>query len=239
MKRRSSMNSPLLPTFLSSCLLLFISSISAFNFQQSLLKWFKEADFVAQLHAKHVASESVQHMFKGTPLASAPDQAKIDFANSLAGQMLSQFMVSEQDLLGEWKVGKIVEAAGDDFESETARRGLLNVISSNQMTIFSFVDCPWCLLAKKLLKEEYNLTSGDGTLQVVELEDLGRKGKHLRAAIAIETGRTSMPAIFIGERAIGGYTDGFPGLQSLHESGELISMLEEEEKKKKNFLEVT
>ena len=46
-------------------------------------------------------------------------------------------------------------------------------------------------------------------VQVVELEALGRRGKALRAAAALATGRTSMPNVFIGGRSVGGFTDGF------------------------------
>ena len=43
---------------------------------------------------------------------------------------------------------------------------------------------------------------------MVELEDLGKEGKRLRGAIALASGRTSMPSIWVGGRCIGGYTDG-------------------------------
>ena len=101
----------------------------------------------------------------------------------------------------------------------------------------------------------YNLSDGDGTLQIIELEDLAWEGKELRAAIGLSTGRTSMPAIFINGEGIGGFTDGFevsevrqgqsssavnrplespqydlrrtgaPGLQAMHESGELQQLI--------------
>ena len=43
----------------------------------------------------------------------------------------------------------------------------------------------------------------------------------MRAAIALETGRTSMPAVYVRGEAIGGYTDGKPGLLTLYQTGEL------------------
>ena len=77
-------------------------------------------------------------------------------------------------------------------------------------------------------------------LRVVELEPLGREGKRLRASIAMATGRTSMPAIFVGGRAVGGFTDGdpvgddadlclegSPGLEALADSGKLRELLAE------------
>jgi len=77
-----------------------------------------------------------------------------------------------------------------------------------------------------------------GQVRVVELEELGRYGKALRAAIALATGRTSMPSVWVDGICIGGYTDGdmptgdstcclkgSPGLEALEKSGELQEML--------------
>jgi len=142
-----------------------------------------------------------------------PDDAKISFANGPFGKMVASMMESEQTLLGDWKIRKIVEAAeGDDdsFDADFWHERLLEVLDKSHVTLFSFVDCPWCLLVKKLLRDEYNLVDSDGgALQIIELEDLDRDGKKLRAAIALATGRTSMPACFLGGKSIGGYTDGF------------------------------
>uniref|UniRef100_A0A7S2A7Z5 Glutaredoxin domain-containing protein n=1 Tax=Trieres chinensis TaxID=1514140 RepID=A0A7S2A7Z5_TRICV len=213
-------------------LLSFLSFLSllevavAWSAEKLLLDWFKNSNFVAKLHTQHVESDSVQHMFKGTPLVSAAEDAKIDFATGPFGQAVAEFMASEQALLGDWKVEKIVEAAGPEFDQNEAREFLFQNLDANSITLFSFIDCPWCLLAKRLLAEEpYCLDNGDGILKVVELEDLGRKGKELRAAIALETGRTSMPAVFYGFKGIGGFTDGMPGLKAIHESGNLFKMI--------------
>ena len=71
--------------------------------------------------------------------------------------------------------------------------------------LFSFVDCPWCVAARSLL-DERQLSE---RTRVVELEDLGRRGKALRAALALATGRTSLPNVFVGGRSVGGFTDGY------------------------------
>ena len=89
---------------------------------------------------------------------------------------------------------------------------------STQVVVFSFTDCPWCVAAKKLLAE-YD------SVRDVDLEPLGQRGKTLRAAIALETGRTSMPAVYVRGEAVGGYTDGRPGLLTLHRTGELQERL--------------
>ncbi len=198
------------------------------------------------------------------------------------GQMVANVMAKEQQLLGDWKIDKIVEAAGEEFDEGVSHENLMGILwngyyengdqvddgsrvllgnnikrRSRKVTLFSFVDCPWCLLAKQLLQdEEYqSLLDEDTSLQIIELEDLGVEGKHLRASIALATGRTSMPACFINGKSIGGYTDGFStmnddddaeagegftfvprpevdlrmmeskGLAALHETGELRVLL--------------
>mmetsp|Transcript_38994 Transcript_38994/g.64759 ORF Transcript_38994/g.64759 Transcript_38994/m.64759 type:complete len:243 (+) Transcript_38994:164-892(+) len=201
--------------------------------------WFTSSDGVADLHQKHVSSSSVQHMIKGSPLASAPDAAKIDFARSRAGKAVAQFMMAEQRNIGAWKVDRIVEAAGPEFDAEAERRQLLRRVVSNRVVVFSFVDCPWCLLAKERLTAVTQSGLLDaGELAVTELEDLGPSGKRLRAAIALTTGRTSMPSVWIDGQCIGGYTDGeMPsgepelclegarGLEVLENSGQLEALL--------------
>jgi glutaredoxin len=232
--------------------------------ETKFLQWFKNSDLVAKLHAEHIASPQVQHMMKSTQLVKAPDHDKVRFAESFMGRLVSDAMAKEQQMLGKWKVQKIIEAATPGtgvFEVEAGHEYLLEVIGKAPVTLISFVDCPWCLLAKKLLQEEpYRLDrnfddDSDKILQIVELEDLGWKGKELRASIALATGRTSMPACFIGGLSIGGYTDGFEivnettndehgeiyipdadfdlrlmdatGMKNMHKTGRLQSLIEE------------
>jgi len=244
---------------ISTILILFglSHSINAWSVNKTLLNWFKNSDVVAELHAKHVASPEARHMMKDTPLVTASDESKREFASGPIGDMVSKAMAAEQELLGDWKVQKIVEAAagdGRDFDEEASHAALLELVQNSKITLFSFVDCPWCLLAKDLLHKYYN--GDDVTLQVIELEELGWRGKEVRAAIALSTGRTSMPACFVNGKSIGGFTDGFQrtltdkeeesilnedafvpssfrdlrhlgagGLKAMHESGELQLLL--------------
>lgn len=203
--------------------------------------WFKNSEGVAKLHADHVQSETVQHMMKGTPLVGAPDKLKLDFARGAAGKAVADFMRTEQRFIGDWKIERIVEAAGLGFDADAMRARLLKEVSTHPVVMFSFVDCPWCLLAKEKLGAMEASSSepalSTGNVRIVELEELGREGKALRAAIALATGRTSMPAIFIRGRSIGGFTDGdpcgdpslcydgSPGLEALAASGQLQDML--------------
>ena len=246
------------------------SSNTSGSVQNILLEWFKTSNLAANLHAKHIASPQVEHMMKSTPLVKAPDAEKLQFAESYMGRLVSDMMLKEQRLLGRWKVQKIVEAAtkdGKTFQAEAAHSKLLHMLGENKatVTLFSFVDCPWCLLAKKLLREEPYRSllgnrnkSGNEMLQIIELEEFGWEGKELRASIALATGRTSMPACFIGGFSVGGYTDGFgeieknkykniddnniyvpdadidlrlrgaTGLKSMHESGQLLKLIKEQ-----------
>ena len=182
--------------------------------QNALLSWFKNSEFAKEKHEEHVKSESVMHMIKGTPFASAPEELKLKFVDQPGGQFVSDFMQLEQQMLGDWKVGKIVEAAGSDFDAPTARQELLEIVAECPVVLFSFVDCPWCLAAKQLLQQT---ALSDDELRVVELEDLAERGKRLRAALALTTGRTSLPAVFVGGRAVGGFTDGFGSFDEVRE----------------------
>jgi len=185
------------------------TAVNGWSFQNAIVNYIKTSTLFNELHEEHVTSNQVRHMMKSTPLVNAPDKDKIQFANGPVGKLISDIMASEQALLGDWKIEKIVEAAGQDFNEHEGYESLIQVLNQAPITLFSFVDCPWCLLAKQLLEEEYQLINGDGKLQVIELEDMNRDGKRIRASIALSTGRTSMPALFIGSKSIGGYTDGF------------------------------
>ena len=116
-----------------------------------MVNWVKSSNLFASLHQEHVSSSQVRHMMKSTPLVNAPDEAKVEFANGPFGKMVAKMMESEQALLGDWKLDKIVEAAGEDFDTDAGHQYLLNVLDQVPVTLFSFDDCPWCLLAKKLL----------------------------------------------------------------------------------------
>ena len=208
------------------------------NLAQRFFDWFKSSEGVAKIHRQHVEGDTVHHMLKGTAFAAAPDSLKLDFAQGPAGAAVAKFMQLEQQYIGDWKAEKVLEAAGPDFDSEKARAVLQSYLTSAAVVVFSFVDCPWCLLAKQALHEELQSEGIDpATVRVIELEPLGRRGKELRAVISMATGRTSMPSIFVLGKAIGGYTDGRPtgdpdicmqdatGLRDLIESGQFRDML--------------
>eukprot|EP00592_Proboscia_alata_P008731 CAMPEP_0194362756 /NCGR_PEP_ID=MMETSP0174-20130528/10586_1 /TAXON_ID=216777 /ORGANISM="Proboscia alata, Strain PI-D3" /LENGTH=273 /DNA_ID=CAMNT_0039135853 /DNA_START=51 /DNA_END=872 /DNA_ORIENTATION=- len=227
------------------------------DLKQWLGSWFQNSAWAAELHESHVVSPTVQHMMKGTPLASASVAEKLSFATGPGGRLVERIMAAEQELLGEWKVRKIVEAAMGRLEPESneflfdvegSHDRLCDVIDGHAVVLFSFVDCPWCLLAKRMLDAEpYTSLSRippEAIVKVIELEELGWEGKRLRASIALATGRTSMPACFIGGRSVGGFSDGFsdgyepeeqhlrvcegsPGMKELHDRDELMDLIVE------------
>lgn len=184
------------------------------------------SEFIAEKHAEHCESNTVTHLFKGTPLVNLPDKYKLQFVDSWAGKALATVMAEEQGHLGAWKIQKILEAGGD-YDEKTVRQEMNELVADNQIVMYSFVDCPWCIAAKDLLNEHY---SQEFSISVIELEELGLKGKAMRAELAKWTGRTSLPAIFVRGQPIGGFTDGVPcgeGLKPLYDSGALSEMLSE------------
>jgi len=55
---------------------------------------------------------------------------------------------------------------------------------------------------------------------------MGKEGYALRAELAERTGRTSVPAIFVGGEFVGGCNDGgMGGIMSLEREGKLRGML--------------
>ena len=71
--------------------------------------------------------------------------------------------------------------------------------------------CPYCIAARRLLNKKN-----------IPFEDIAvDNNPELRAQISEKSGRTTVPQIWIGEQAIGGYTE----LQKLASAGELDPML--------------
>lgn len=190
---------------------------------RQVLDQMKGSPVIREKHEEHVQSDVAFHLFKGSFLVNMPDSLKLLFVNSWAGLAVETIMKEEQEYLGDWKTEKIIQAAGD-YDRDEVRSRIAQDISQYDIFMYSFADCPWCLAAKKLLLEE-DVPSSFG---VVEIDEIGRSGKWIRAELASQTGRTSMPCIFVKGTPIGGFTDGLPvgtGLKELHRSGKLFQML--------------
>ena len=191
---------------------------------RKVLDWMKNSKLIDEKHAEHRASQSVTHLFKGTPLVDLPPEWKLKFVSSWAGRLVESVMKEEQSYLGDWKIDKIMDAAGP-YNSRIVSERISEEISSHPVVVYSFVDCPWCVAAKELLLRTQPYKKYAHLTKVVELEDLGVEGKYVRAELAKLTGRTSMPCIFVNGTPIGGFTDGYPvgpGLRDVHESGSLL-----------------
>lgn len=193
-----------------------------------ILDQLKTSDFIQEKHQEHVDANKVSHLFQNSSLAALPDRYKLDFVHSRAGRALQRIMQEEQDYLGDWKVDKIQEAARDYNAKEIQDHISLDV-RSHDMVMYSFQDCPWCVAAKSLLNDHYvDKMSFNISIAIIELEPLGVTGKAIRAELAQQMGRTSMPCIFVHGKPIGGFTDGAPcgiGLQAMHQSGQLQQQL--------------
>jgi glutaredoxin 3 len=113
----------------------------------------------------------------------------------------------------------VADIVAGDFDEDAVSEKIDSFVATNSVAMFSFSTCPFCRRAKDILDEkgvEY---------QTMELDELDRnEGNEIRAMLGRKTKRTSVPAIFIGSKYIGGCNDG-PGLLPLNESGELDELL--------------
>lgn len=66
-----------------------------------------------------------------------------------------------------------------------------------RVRIYTTLDCPYCVMAKRLLEAR-----GIGFEEIDVSQDPA-----LRAELVERTGRRTVPQIFIDDRAIGGYED--------------------------------
>jgi glutaredoxin 3 len=147
---------------------------------------------------------------RGEPMAWSDSESFANrFSQLVAGNTLGyQFK--------QW-VADIV--AGGDFDKEAVRDMIDTFVDTHPVAMFSFTTCPFCRRAKDYLEE------GGIPYQSLELDELvGNAGNEIRSILGRKTGRTSVPAIFIGGEYIGGCNDG-PGLLPLAKSGELDELL--------------
>lgn len=119
--------------------------------------------------------------------------------------------------LNEGKI-RLAKLQARGYDPALARAKMETLIGSEKVVVFSFSTCPFCVKAKALLEElgvEY---------AALELNEMGKEGYAIRYELAQDTGRTSMPNIWIDGQSIGGCNDG-PGLLTLHREGKLQSLL--------------
>ena len=107
-------------------------------------------------------------------------------------------------------------AAKTNYRSQTMAARIIN---SNHVVVFSWVNCPYCKKAKKLLLQEA-VSAGD--MKVVELDTLGAQGDEIQGEIIKNFNHETVPAIFIGQQFIGGFTE----LAAKAKGGELVKLLQ-------------
>jgi glutaredoxin 3 len=110
--------------------------------------------------------------------------------------------------------------AGGDYDADQVNRFIDSFVDQNSVAVFSFTTCPFCRRAKDAL-------DGQGIEYAsVELDELeGNRGNEIRAQLGRRFRRTSVPAIFVKGRFVGGCNDGSPGLIPLLESGVMERLL--------------
>ncbi len=148
------------------------------------------------------------------PPSNDGDEASRPFAN-FANGMTNIFAP-----LNEGKKA-LVKALAGPYNREKIRSRLEKLIREEPVLMLSFTTCPFCLKAKSILNEK------GVRYEVVEL-DQDAEGGSIRAEMAEMIGRTSVPAIWIGQKFVGGCNDGpMGGVVKLNASGALNKMLVE------------
>jgi glutaredoxin 3 len=91
---------------------------------------------------------------------------------------------------------------------------LAQLTAANTVVIFSWVRCPYCVKAKELL---------GGLSKDVAIYDIDQmpEGEELHKEIIKQTNHETVPAIWIKNQFIGGFSD----VDALHKQGKLTAML--------------
>ena len=122
--------------------------------------------------------------------------------------------------LGDAKKNLVKSLAGE-YDAEAIQARTNGLIKDNPVLMLSFTTCPFCVKAKGVL-------DGMGTKYTVVELDADQDGKAIRAELGDLIGRTSVPAIWIGQEFVGGCNDGpMGGVVKLSEEGKLEGMLRE------------
>ena len=91
---------------------------------------------------------------------------------------------------------------------------LQTLINESPVVVFAWVHCPYCTNAKKLLG---TLTSEMKVHNVDSMEN----GKAIHNAIIESTHHETVPAIYIRQQFVGGFSD----IDALHRAGKLVPMI--------------
>jgi glutaredoxin 3 len=83
----------------------------------------------------------------------------------------------------------------------------------NKIVVYSTKICPYCHMAKALLKNYFNITD----ITEIFIDD----NPHLKQEMISKTNRTTVPQIFIGDVHVGGFDD----LNKLNQDNKLAKLL--------------
>ena len=112
----------------------------------------------------------------------------------------------------------VAETVAGDFDAAAVDASIDAALGNGGVTMYTFTSCPFCKKAKELLDAK------GATYTEIALDER-EDGAALRARLGKRTGRTSVPAVWIGDEYVGGLNDGAPGLVPLDKAGELDGKL--------------
>ncbi|KAH8093336.1 DUF2358-containing protein [Aureococcus anophagefferens] len=112
----------------------------------------------------------------------------------------------------------VAETVAGDFDAAAVDASIDAALGNGGVTMYTFTSCPFCKKAKELLDDK------GATYTEIALDER-EDGAALRARLGKRTGRTSVPAVWIGDGYVGGLNDGAPGLVPLDKAGELDGKL--------------
>lgn len=113
--------------------------------------------------------------------------------------------------------------AGPSLDVINANQQIDSIVENSPVVVFSWTMSPFSKKAKLILEQI------GAKYKVVELNEPWKDGNMLRAALGRRVGRTSVPAVFIGGKYVGGCDDGpspdCPGIMALAIQGKLRPLL--------------
>jgi len=122
------------------------------------------------------------------------------------------------DMFTDLKRGFTKITAGD-YDEAAVKAQIERDIARKPCIMYSTTTCPFCKSAKKVL-DDMNAIYTNIECDVVE------DGAAIRTELEMIIGRSSVPAVFVGGKFVGGCDDGgLGGVIPLKEKGELESML--------------
>lgn len=142
-----------------------------------------------------------------------------DFLSQLAGGI--NLSLRKEPLQGS-KVDLLMQQAGT-YDKEVIQGKLQALAADHPVAMLTFNECPYCIESRSILNAK------QCSFTELNLDTVGRQSYAYRAELYHMTGRTSVPAIWIGGQFVGGCNDGplGGGLMNLNASGRLDDLLQQ------------